>query len=46
LTQINMLFSEYPWLVVLSFIIVCVLMSALIRAMLRRHARLRLQGNY
>jgi len=44
-TQINMLFSEYPWLVVISCVIICILMSALIRAMLRRHARVRLQGN-
>jgi cellulose synthase (UDP-forming) len=43
--RLNMLFSEYPWLVVISTIIICILIAALIRAMLRRHARTRLQGN-
>ena len=43
--RLNMLFSEFPWLVVISTVIVCVLMAALIRAMLRRRARVRLQGN-
>jgi cellulose synthase (UDP-forming) len=40
-----MLFSEFPWLVVVGGMIVCFLMAVLIRAMLRRHARARLQGN-
>jgi cellulose synthase (UDP-forming) len=43
--QINMLFSEFPWIVVISTIVIAVLMAALIRAMLRRRARTRLQGN-
>jgi cellulose synthase (UDP-forming) len=43
--QLNMLFSEYPWLVVLCLLVFCVLMAALIRAMLRRRARGRLQGS-
>jgi cellulose synthase (UDP-forming) len=43
--RLNMLFSEFPWLVVISTIIICILIAALIRAMLRRHARVRLQGN-
>jgi cellulose synthase (UDP-forming) len=42
--QINMLFSEFPWLVVVSTLLFCILMAALIRAMLRRRARIRLQG--
>ena len=45
LTRLNILFSEYPWLVVLCVIVFCVLMAALIRAILRRRARVRLQGN-
>jgi cellulose synthase (UDP-forming) len=44
-THSNMLFSQFPWLAVLSTIILCALMAVLIRAMLRRHARSRLQGN-
>ena len=43
-THVNMLFSQFPWLAVLSTIILCSLMAVLIRAMLRRHARSRLQG--
>ena len=43
--RLNLLFSQYPWLVVISTFIFCVLMAALIRAMLRRRARVRLQGN-
>ena len=43
--QLKMLLSEYPWLVVLGFFVVCILMAALIRARLRRKARSRLQGN-
>ena len=43
--QLHILFSEYPWLWVLATFLFCVLMAALIRAMLRRRARTRLQGN-
>ena len=43
--RLNMLFSEFPWLVVISTVIICILIAALIRAMLRRRARIRLQGN-
>ena len=43
-TQMNILFSEFPWLVVVCMVIVCVLMAGLIRANLRRRARARLQG--
>ncbi len=42
--KLNLLFSEFPWLVVVSTVIVCMLMAALIRAALRRKARTRLQG--
>ena len=43
--RFHMLFSEFPWLVVISTVIICILLAALIRAQLRRHARVRLQGN-
>ena len=43
--RVNMLFSEFPWLVVISTLIFCILMAALIRALLRRRARARLQPN-
>jgi len=42
--QLKMLFSAYPWLVVITTVVVCFLMAALIRAYLRRRARIRLQG--
>jgi cellulose synthase (UDP-forming) len=45
LVQINMLCSEFPWIVVGATMILCLLMAALIRAMLRRKARQRLQSN-
>jgi cellulose synthase (UDP-forming) len=44
LIRVKMLFSAFPWLVVISTFVFCFLMAALIRAMLRRHARTRLQG--
>lgn len=44
-THINLLFSQFPWLVVVSTTLFCFFMAALIRVMLRRHARIRLQGN-
>ena len=44
-TGLSEIFSEFPWLVVLCAVVICVLMAALIRANLRRRARLRLQGN-
>jgi cellulose synthase (UDP-forming) len=44
-TQTNMLFSEFPWLIVVSTLFFCFFMAVLIRAMLRRRARARLQGN-
>jgi cellulose synthase (UDP-forming) len=44
-TQVNMLFSEFPWLIVVSTLFFCFFMAVLIRSMLRRRARARLQGN-
>jgi cellulose synthase (UDP-forming) len=44
-TQVNMLFSEFPWLIVGSTLFFCFLMATLLRAMLRRRARARLRGN-
>jgi cellulose synthase (UDP-forming) len=43
--RLNMLFSELQWLMVVSTMIFCFLMAAIVRAMLRRRARARLQGN-
>ncbi len=44
-TRVNILFSEFPWLIVVSTLIFCFFMAVLIRAMLRRHARARLRGD-
>jgi cellulose synthase (UDP-forming) len=43
--QLGLLFSEFPWLIVILVALLAVLMAALLRAMLRRHARRRLQAN-
>jgi cellulose synthase (UDP-forming) len=43
--QLNMFFSDYPWLMVISTIVFCFLLAVILRAMLRRRARGRLQGN-
>ena len=43
--QINMLFSEFPWLIVAAALAFCFLMAGIIRSNLRRHARARLQGH-
>jgi cellulose synthase (UDP-forming) len=43
--RLNMLFSEFQWLMVFFTIIFCFLMAATLRALLRRRARARLQGN-
>jgi len=40
-----MLFSEFPWLVVIATVMICIFIAAIVRALLRRHARQRLQGN-
>jgi cellulose synthase (UDP-forming) len=43
--QLHMFLTDYPWLMVISTIVFCFLMAIIIRAMLRRRARARLQGN-
>ena len=43
--QLNMLFSDYQWLMVISTLFFCFLMAVIIRSILRRRARMRLQGN-
>ncbi len=43
--QLNMLFSEYQWLMVLSTLFFCFLMAVILRSTLRKKARMRLQGN-
>ena len=43
--RIKMLFSEFPALVAVMVLAACFLLGALIRAALRRMARVRLQGN-
>jgi cellulose synthase (UDP-forming) len=45
LIRISLLFAEFPWLVVIGAAVICFLMATLLRALLRRHARRRLQGN-
>ncbi len=42
--HVNILFSEFPWLIPVGALVVCFLMATIFRAMLRRHARARLQG--
>ena len=42
--RLTMLLSEFPWLAVILTLVFCILMAALIRAILRRRARVRLQG--
>ena len=41
--RMGLLFSQYPWLIVIGAALFCFLMAALLRALLRRHARNRLQ---
>ena len=43
--RLNLLFSEFPWIVVITTGVFCILMAVLIRSFLRRKARQRLQGN-
>jgi cellulose synthase (UDP-forming) len=43
--SLSLLCSQFPWLVVLGAALICFLMAVLLRALLRRHARRRLQGN-
>jgi cellulose synthase (UDP-forming) len=42
-TRVEAVFQDAPWLVAAVTVIFCFLMAALIQAVLRRHARLRLQ---
>ena len=44
-TQLNILFSQFQWMMVLGAMIVCFLLATVVRASLRHRARLRLQGN-
>ncbi len=41
----RLLLGEYPWLIVLVSVIVCLLVASLLRGILRRGARMRLQGS-
>jgi len=43
--RLNMLFAEYQWLMALCIIVFCLFLATILRAMLRRHARARLQGD-
>jgi cellulose synthase (UDP-forming) len=45
LTRLTSIFQESPWLIAMGTVLSCFLMAALIQAMLRRHARMRLQGD-
>jgi cellulose synthase (UDP-forming) len=42
--QLNMLFADYQWLMVISTLVVCFLLAVILRSALRRRARARLQG--
>jgi cellulose synthase (UDP-forming) len=43
--KLNMLFEQYQWLTVLSILGVCILIAVILRSILRKKARSRLQGN-
>jgi cellulose synthase (UDP-forming) len=43
--RLNMLFSDYQWLMAFSTLVCCFFLAVIVRAMLRRKARARLQGN-
>ena len=43
-TRLNLLLSEFPWILVVATVIVCFVLAALLRAMLRRRARARLRA--
>jgi cellulose synthase (UDP-forming) len=43
--RLHMLFSEFQWLMVISTMIFCFQMAAILRELLRRRARARLQGD-
>jgi cellulose synthase (UDP-forming) len=42
--QLNRLFADYQWLMVISTLVVCFLLAVILRSALRRRARARLQG--
>jgi len=44
-TKVETIFEDAPWLIAFVTVIFCFLMAAMIQAMLRRRARMRLQGN-
>jgi len=44
LDRVTRFFQEFPWIIAIVTVIFCFLMAALVQAMLRRHARMRLQG--
>jgi cellulose synthase (UDP-forming) len=44
-TQLSIWFTQFQWMMVVGAMTVCFLMAIVARAGLRRHARLRLQGN-
>ena len=43
--QLKMLFEDYPWLMVIVILCFCLLMAVVLRSILRKKARTRLQGN-
>jgi cellulose synthase (UDP-forming) len=43
--RLNILFSEYQWLMVISILVVCFLLAVILRSILRKKARARLQGS-
>ncbi|GAC1423330.1 MAG: hypothetical protein NVSMB62_19690 [Acidobacteriaceae bacterium] len=43
--RVGLLLEEFPWLIVLVAVIVCLLIASLLRGILRRGARMRLQGS-
>lgn len=45
LTQLNIWFTQFQWMMVIGAMTVCFLMAIVVRATLRQRARLRLQGN-
>ncbi len=45
LVRIHMLFSQFPWMMVLLVVMVCLPVASVARVQLRRHARQRLKGS-
>jgi len=44
LARVTRILQEFPWIIAVVTVIFCFLIAALVQAMLRRHARMRLQG--